>query len=613
MKRAVLEIELHGTRIVARLAPPSAERGLRAVVSGERELETDLVRRLTSDVSHVLNRGTRWADSGPGSSELLRRKGATLFDALLPASIKAALRAMTSGDTAPVPTALVVSAPRTLAHIPWELLHTGFGFLGLELAIGRVESGHGAGATPRPTPPDRMLIIADPRGDLIGSYYEGLTLRDEIAQTPSGLKVDLRSSEVGRADVLELLRDYDVVHYAGHAERMAGGPRGWWLRDGVLTPDDIVELGGGPTFPRLVFVNACRSAGGGDDGGPGVTLADAFRRAGSAHVIGTVWDVPDEPASAFAIQFHAELVTGVSVGEAARRARLGVAARYGAGSVHWAAWVVHGEPSSSLFDERDEAAAASLETAAELDGLPALAARVRGVAATAAQVSSLDDHRRARWSTRGRTVLAMASVIGLFALVQLPGARRASDDARVVHTLASAEFGPIERIAAAPLAPPLEPIAALADGIGPAFEPRSLELEIVSSAGPGRALARGEAFRVRWSAPDDGWVTVWRVDAEGARHLGPVLVPAFAAAVVDLPVGGAWYTRSGSASERILVAWRRTAPTDAGELVDELRALVAVPSASAAIRVREALEDRFDHVEAVEVPLADGATGAIFR
>ena len=64
-----------------------------------------------------------------------------------------------------------------------------------------------------------------------------------------------------------------------------------------------------------------------------------------------------------------------------------------------------------------------------------------------------------------------------------------------------------------------------------------------------------------------------------------------------------------------MIGWRRDAPADPGELVDELRALVGPGGdrPSAHDRVGEALEDRFDRVVTVDVPLADDASGGDFR
>jgi len=626
LKRATLEVELQGTRLVARLVPPTDVRRTRsivAVIAAEREIDDALVDRLARDIAGVLNRGTRWADADRASGELLRRKGAALFDALLPAPIKAALRAVAGAGE---PAELVVTASRSLGQVPWELLHTGFGFLGMALALGRVEPG----ATTTPQRAERartMLVVADPRGDLIGSYYEGLTLRDELGADPGRLRVDLRSSEVGRGDVLELLRDYDLVHYAGHAEpitREPDAPRGWWLRDGVLGPDVIRELAGGARFPRLVFVNACRSARA-EGAAAGVSLAEAFVHAGAEHVIGTVWDVPDEPASGFAIQFHAALVSGATVGEAARRARLWVAARYGAGAIYWAAWVVHGDPGVALFDPaaRDRGTADVREPAAE--ELPALAARVRGMASAAIpEVASLDERRRARWLEALRRGAVVACVAILAVIVGLLQARGRTRDDAMVRASTAADFGPIERFAAAPLAAPLAPPAEGSASLG---EAAPLALEVVSASGPARTLAPDAPFRVRWSAPDDGWVTVWRVDAAGhGHHLGPVLAPAFAGAVVDLPGAGGWYSPRGlansgpaevaspdGAAARFMIAWRRDAPADAGELVDELRALADGAGDPGVERVREGLEDRFDRVVVIEVQQSVGATEGVFR
>ena len=88
-------------------------------------------------------------------------------------------------------------------------------------------------------------------------------------------------------------------------------------------------------MPALIFSNACQSArteewtlreyfqeeifG----------LANAFVLAGVKHYIGTFWEILDEPSSKFALEFYKNLISGMTIGEAIRKARLTLIKQYG--------------------------------------------------------------------------------------------------------------------------------------------------------------------------------------------------------------------------------------------------------------------------------------------
>ncbi|MBL8783375.1 MAG: CHAT domain-containing protein [Deltaproteobacteria bacterium] len=401
-------------KISARLLAAGAER--EELAAGTRATARAELEQALANIGTILNRAMRWADPDQGSRELLRQQGEVLFDAILPSSVKAGLRMLEGGS-------LTIRGDEPELAIPWEVAHTGRDFLGLAFALGREPSGARFEGSRQGPPPSewRTLVICDPRGDLIGSYYEGMALREELTQGGRGATnatpiVDLRASEVGLADVKRLLREYEVVHFAGHAEPGGGPERGWWLGDGVLGPTAVRELIGGRAFPRLIFSNACRSA---SEGGvnPATGLAAAFLDAGVELYIGTTQDVPDEPASLFALTFYKALLAapGQGVGEALRVARVALSDRYGVRSVYWASWVLYGDPRGQCFGcERGLAATESRPVATRPIGLPALAAQIRGAAASAPAVVGLEAGWRLdprRWPRKAWVVGATGTLI----------------------------------------------------------------------------------------------------------------------------------------------------------------------------------------------------------
>lgn len=529
---------------------------LRAALHGSDHAATRAVRafdraaaeRLATTIGAILNRATRWGDADQGSRELLRQHGELLFDAVLPASIKAALRRVAGRSPA---AALSVVADPALLGLPWELMHTGSAFLGLGFAVGRIARGLQAETSvPRSASPRRALVVCDPRGDLIGSYYEGLTLRDRLGEH---LDADLRSSEVKLDEVRRLLREYDIVHFAGHAERAAndgeGAERGWWLDDGVLGPGAIRELAGGRAFPRLIFSNACRSAGEGIALRAGTAgIAAAFLEAGVEHYIGTVHDVPDEPASLFALTFYEALVgsPATGIGEAMRAAREVVAERYGSESIYWASWVLYGQPATPWL-EVTRIAPLEIAAPAVAVGLPPLGARTRGVAAAPALV-----------------------VAG-----QPPTWQRLARLASLVFSL----FGVAAAVAMGALLLGRSPPTAWTDGRA---------LARVAAPAPVRIEATPNA--VRFAVPYSGFVALWRARDNGAIERVMGLREADAGELVEVPMT--------SGAEWFYLGWRQVPPSDPRAFESELATEMSSFGSTEDVRdrFREALDDQFDAV-----------------
>jgi CHAT domain-containing protein/predicted negative regulator of RcsB-dependent stress response len=282
--------------------------------------------------------------------QTIQDKGASLYQQLLTSDIRAQLQTTTA-------TLLALSLDDALVHIPWELLFDGHTFLCRRFAIGRMVS------TPQPlvtsrralqTTPLQMLIVADPQGNLEAAAREGRTIRAELASEAHRLQVEVWGAPVTCSQVTQSLGQYDVLHYAGHAtyDPQHAEQSGWLLADSPLSAAMIRQLGNTVSLPALVFSNACRSGqtrvwNGSPQAGQAIYgLANAFLLAGAQHYIGTFWDVPDEPSCAFAIDFYRQLAHGWRIGEALRRARAALAARYGEAHVVWGSYVLYGDPTS---------------------------------------------------------------------------------------------------------------------------------------------------------------------------------------------------------------------------------------------------------------------------
>ncbi len=325
-----------------------------------RDISDDEINMMCSSVVELLNRTNHQGKINSENLKELEAAGQILYDSLLTGLVKEKL-ASTDAEN------LIISIDDRLVQIPWEIMFDGKNFFCHRFNMGRVVSTSQRISEPAVREikgPLQMLVVADPRSDLDASYREGIQLRDALDQHPEKVEVELRSSMVDAQLVKSMIRDFDLLHYAGHADYDINDPSdsGFLLHNGKLKASDIINMIGPSPLPSMVFSNACKS---------GHTemwkvdehyeneiygLANAFLLAGVQHYIGTFWDVQDEPSLYFAVDFYKELMSGAMVGEALRRARLSLIERYGEETIIWAGYMLYGDPtvrytSSSRYQE----------------------------------------------------------------------------------------------------------------------------------------------------------------------------------------------------------------------------------------------------------------------
>lgn len=317
------------------------------------KINEESVNQLCGKVVSLLNQANR---RGKLSKEILKQlseAGQGLYDQLLPREAKEKLEKSQAQS-------LVVKMDDQLVQIPWELLYNGAEFLCMRFNMGRMVSTRqkvSEAQTRKIAHPLKMMVLADPRGDLPESSREGALLRDELDHYPDMVNVNLKTGKVDKNYILSRVRDYDVVHYAGHADYDARNPSesGWLLSDGKLRAEEVANLTGKKPMPVLVFANGCQSgqteawkiAENYEDQIFG--LANAFLVSGVQHYVGTFWEILDEPGREFAVAFYKELFDGASVGEAVRAARKHLIDKYGEETIVWASYMLYGDPSFSYL------------------------------------------------------------------------------------------------------------------------------------------------------------------------------------------------------------------------------------------------------------------------
>ena len=285
---------------------------------------------------------------GPSNLIALKSLGKMLCDTLLTPNIKQILLT-TDADN------LKLIIDDGLVHIPWELVYLENQFLFERFNLGRmVKVEQNLKGTHREIDyPLSIWVLINAENELTEATAEGETLRDYIDDLnnfdPDHIMIDYNNA-VFFDDVKESIHDYDIVHYAGHADYDVNDQIrcGWRLSDAHFSPNDIQELSGITTMPSLIFSNACQTARTSDwrsksTDNNSYGLVHAFILAGVRHYIGTTWKVDDKQSNQFAIEFYHQLFQGLSIGESFRQAKLKLM-NDNPEVPGWASYVLYGDP-----------------------------------------------------------------------------------------------------------------------------------------------------------------------------------------------------------------------------------------------------------------------------
>jgi tetratricopeptide (TPR) repeat protein/CHAT domain-containing protein len=304
------------------------------------------------EINLSLARATCVPGTDSGAPEQLKKTAQLLWAHLLSRQVQEQLRSSAE-------TTLVFSLDEELIHIPWELLHDGRDFLCLRFNLGRLvrTKKPPASLRYRQNPARlKMLILADPNGDLKSAYQEGINIRNQLERRRRQMSVDFKSTRIDSLYLKKSLHDYDIVHFAGHCEYDASSPAksGWVLSDGRFTAGEIIRLGQSLPLPALVFSNSCHSAEplrdeSGSQQAPAYSLAASFLLSGVRHYIGTIRRLRDDAGVLFAGEFYNRLAGGRPMGECLRLARLALVKKYGRSSGLWADYLLYGDPGFSFF------------------------------------------------------------------------------------------------------------------------------------------------------------------------------------------------------------------------------------------------------------------------
>jgi len=392
------------------------------------------IREYTQAITELLNRANKRGKIGNDLLIRLKEYGRMLFDELIPMQTKERLASTAFRH-------LLISIDDNLVHIPWELLYDGKDFLCQRFCMGRtVSTRQRVSQVVRAIgSPLKMQILADPRGDLAASYQEGVEIRTEIGQHEEIMDVSLKTTEITTGYVKAKIRNFDIIHYAGHADHDTKNPgqSGWLLHDGKISADEIISMTGVMPMPSLVFSNACQTAQtdewrlDADYEHRIFGLANAFLLSGVQHYIGTFWEIPDEAGHHFALHFYKSLVNGAPIGEALRLSRQALIDKYGEDMIVWASYLLYGDPTTRYVVQESEIVVEEPKVQHEKEDL--VGAELRH---GAEQISFSKPVRRSGSSIAMMAAAAviLAAVIGLYFFQS----GRRGDDAKTTNAMSSA-------------------------------------------------------------------------------------------------------------------------------------------------------------------------------
>ncbi|MDH5656020.1 MAG: CHAT domain-containing protein [Spirochaetia bacterium] len=318
------------------------------------EIDDDMIAEFLSEIerfSIISNNVSEKSRKNVNVIENLRSVSETFFCQFFPSSLQKKLRNSSRAY-------IFFHVDRKLRNIPWELLHDGTGFLSDKFFIGKNISGNWHEFIKPEKDKLRLLIVADPSEDLEWARLEGEKIFESLNSEVSSDRLDIQlmsGKRITKLNLLNALKDRDIVHYAGHMIHDED-PResGWLLSEGkVLRAREIEKAG---LEPDLVFSNSCFSSPVGGNAPDQKTnlqlndMASAFLSAGISNYVGSNWKIKDDGrAYTFAHDFYRAIFEEKTVGEALFYARMKARERNHPSDLTWGNYVLHGNPIARIY------------------------------------------------------------------------------------------------------------------------------------------------------------------------------------------------------------------------------------------------------------------------
>ncbi len=264
---------------------------------------------------------------------------------ILPKEIQTELEQASGGD-------VLFVVPPEWASVPFEMFSLGKYFLGEKYRMGTIIKIQENLLPPKNIPiENKMLIIADPAGNLESAYKEGEELKNFAQRNKQSVHL-LTSGN--KTKIYNEIVESGFIHFAGHSVHTGEKhSTGFLLNDNTLFDlGDIIRIGEKPIVPWFIFSNSCHAGDiRGDQDLSGI--AGTFLQAGVSQVIGPIKKVNDEDALAFAKTFYELLFKGMNPSEALFGAKQ-KSVKNTNGSITPLLYRLFGDPCFSYFKKQPE-------------------------------------------------------------------------------------------------------------------------------------------------------------------------------------------------------------------------------------------------------------------
>ena len=235
-----------------------------------------------------------------------------------------------------------------LTKIPWELIHDSDNFLCLKFATGRIVSarvdyGPGDKAISYDSSA-KVLIVSNPSGDLPASIKEGNAV-EELFSNNLNIKIQHLKGPLNKNVFINSLKQIKILHFAGHLLHDHDETIGFKLDNEIATVNEIITAMNGLP-PEVVFANTCSGAQAESwSKAAGLTgdLASCLLVNGTKYFIAPMWDIPDEDAYSFALEFYKNALKSKPFGSSVLAARSLLKENY-INPFSFSGYVLYGDP-----------------------------------------------------------------------------------------------------------------------------------------------------------------------------------------------------------------------------------------------------------------------------
>jgi hypothetical protein len=240
------------------------------------------------------------------------------------------------------------------SDIPWELFHDGEDFLCLRHAMARKPQLYNVPVVQPPFSGDAKyaLVVGDPTGNLPGAEREAKEVIALLREHHWNVEVLMGDDATVNAFALKLRnRPYRLIHFAGHARYDMDVPLKSSLKftDYAWLAEEFERQLSSRAF---LYLNACETAQTYTESSLRIPrgefmegVAVSTLKGGAIGCLGPLWAVSDDLARGFALEFYKHALSGETLGESVRQARLAFREK---SPDFWAGWVLYGDPTYHL-------------------------------------------------------------------------------------------------------------------------------------------------------------------------------------------------------------------------------------------------------------------------